>query len=51
MAGVWAMVPGRSATEALCLLAMHHLEADGDNPLDLQHVEVGYALKEVHDHA
>jgi len=27
MAGVWELVPGRSATEALCLLAMHHLEA------------------------
>lgn len=42
MAGVWDLVPGRSATEALCLLAMHHLEANPDDsdPLALPHVEV-----------
>lgn len=31
MAGVWDLVPGRSATEALCLLAMHHVEAHPDD--------------------
>lgn len=41
MAGVWDLVPGRSATEALCLLAMHHVEAHpDDDPLALPHVEV-----------
>lgn len=40
MAGVWAMVPGRSATEALCLLAMHHLEAGARRAANPEHVEV-----------
>lgn len=40
MAGVWDLVPGRSATEALCLLAMHHLEAGGRSRVSVDHVEV-----------
>lgn len=40
MAGVWDLVPGRSATEALCLLAMHHLEAGARRAANPEHVEV-----------
>lgn len=37
---VWERVPTLSTTEALCLLAMEHIEVDGENPESLQCVEV-----------
>lgn len=42
MADVWGLVPTLTTTEALCLLALHHIEAhpDDEDPLALPHVEV-----------
>lgn len=40
-ADLWTVVPSLTTTEAVCLLAMAHLEAHpNDEPLALPHVEV-----------
>lgn len=40
MADLWDVVRSLTTTEAVCLLALDHIEEDGENPLGLQYVEV-----------
>ena len=40
MTGVWDAVATLTSTEALCLLAMHHLEAGARRAASPEHVEV-----------